>query len=374
MPNYCYASWKLSCQGDDNRSCYYFSTHHWRYLLGRFLSVVIILGISSCQVPLETERSDVQLSQDFSEAESASEVVPSSRVELSASISERRERIGIPEGLFNQLVDEVFYEQNPDMKDRVLTFELEDAEWEDAEWRSLWLESAAELLYGLEHLPHQKRLKLGSYQQTNYDQWRQELKHYSLSEKAFVHLADAQFHAMFPQYRGKHLNPETAGQIWYVIADELMQALQSGENLEVIRYAYPGSDEGYSEGSQGLTSGGLTTCEQDRCQIRRSHVLNLARGVAYVIWLEQGMVVNLTEISSGHTNCTIIKPDHAKLDFCSLEEEVSETGYYEILVTPDGLDDTENELIFDIYKTNDGIWISVELDKSSYSRVVQSAY
>lgn len=80
------------------------------------------------------------------------------------------------------------------------------------------------LLKQLELLSQQARSGMGTYKRVNYDAW-QAKRASNLSDRAIEILADAQFVALFPDQKGKILNPKTFGQVWYAIAfDQIKQA------------------------------------------------------------------------------------------------------------------------------------------------------
>lgn len=80
------------------------------------------------------------------------------------------------------------------------------------------------LLKQLELLSQQARSGMGTYKRVNYDTW-QDKRTSKLSDRAIETLTDTQFVALFPDQKGKVLNPKTFGQVWYAIAfDQIKQA------------------------------------------------------------------------------------------------------------------------------------------------------
>jgi hypothetical protein len=254
------------------------------------------------------------------------------------------------QGFFNALVDEVFHIQNPDLNGRSLT---KDERAHDHELYQHWLTIAEELQRGLEYLDPNVQQKLGSYQMAHYDHWLNELKSHNLSEHAFVTLVDTRFKTLFPLYAGPNLDPQHSGQIWFAVVDQLFQDMQSGQSLEIIRAQRSDSNGGNQTSFQAPRSNGTTVCSQNGCKIGRSQILKPAGTMAYVIWLEQGMSVNLdithdprteTKIWK-HASDTVMRSQFGNL---SWKSEIPQTGFYEILVTSNDLIEANHQLVMEI--------------------------
>jgi serine/threonine-protein kinase len=122
---------------------------------------------------------------------------------------------------FTKTVNEIFYNQKPELKRRKLTEKPEDAAL-----REQWNQAADRLLTNLEkaNLSETARKKIGSYSQEDSQRWDQLAKAGRLGK--YTSFQDLRtdtyqiFEPLFPdQERGK-LNQETFLQIWYAIASD----------------------------------------------------------------------------------------------------------------------------------------------------------
>ena len=144
---------------------------------------------------------------------------PASPSADSSPLGDRRQRLDIPAPYFTALADDAFNNKHPDLQGRKLT--LED---QDRELRQDWNAIANSLLDQLETLQPETRTKLGTYQQSDYDQWVSG-DQAGLKEKLNIQ-ANTRFYQMFPDLQGKELRRSTFGQIWYAIAQEEFQKLK----------------------------------------------------------------------------------------------------------------------------------------------------
>lgn len=131
------------------------------------------------------------------------------------ALRERRRKLGVDYQLFTNLVDELFYAKNPQVRDRKLSSSPEQTKLQ-AEWN----EVASTLMDKLETLTPQTRGKLGTYRRRDYDQWLKALGETGPTSQTLDNLADARLFELFPDLKGKTLNPRTFGQVWYAIAEE----------------------------------------------------------------------------------------------------------------------------------------------------------
>jgi serine/threonine-protein kinase len=136
----------------------------------------------------------------------------------------RLQQLEIAPVFFTNTVNEVFYAENPELNNRKLTQNPEDAAL-----RSQWNGIANKLLNNLEkaNLTEPARKKIGSYSQQDSQRWEQLAKAGKLGNyKSFQDLrADTYqtFDPLFPgQERGK-LNQKTFLQIWYAIASDKVE-------------------------------------------------------------------------------------------------------------------------------------------------------
>jgi serine/threonine protein kinase len=141
----------------------------------------------------------------------------------------RRQQLQISEVFFTQMVDRIFYTENPDAKGRTLTNSSEDAAL-----RNDWYRIADNVLDKLEQakLSTPVRRKLGSYSGQDYENWIQKADAGRLGNLTIEKLTrdtNRKFDRLFPGQRrdDQKLDKQTFGQIWYAIAAEQVSKLES---------------------------------------------------------------------------------------------------------------------------------------------------
>jgi hypothetical protein len=171
---------------------------------------------------------------------------------------------------------------------------------------SLLVEEASQspegILKQLERLSQEARTGMGTYKRMNYDSWLPK-RNSNISGRAIETLTDAQFVALFPEQKGKILNPRTFGQVWYAIAfDQIKQAK-----------------------SEELASSG---------------VLKNGAGKVFRVQFKQGQTVTLST-SANQTAIWIFSEDVTLLkDFqqSNWSGKIQRTGTYEIVIAPTSTD------------------------------------
>ena len=140
---------------------------------------------------------------------------PSAEAVSQEALRDRRQQLNIDLPFFTKLVDEVFYAKYPQLQPRNLN------DPEQAKLQTEWNTSASNVMDKLATLKPETRPKLGTYRRVNYDQWLASLGETGAkSSPKLDALADSRFFELFPDQKGKALNPRTFGQVWYAIADE----------------------------------------------------------------------------------------------------------------------------------------------------------
>jgi serine/threonine-protein kinase len=188
------------------------STGAGMFALGNFA----VKGITSIKVP------QVELPKIPSKHDSKDEKNQTNRT--IQQVFSRLQQLEISPAFFTNTVNEVFYAEKPELNNRKLTQNPEDAAL-----RSQWNAIANKLLNNLEkaNLSEPARKKIGSYSQQDSQRWEQLAKAGKLGNyKSFQDLrADTYqtFDPLFPgQERGK-LNQKTFLQIWYAIASDKVE-------------------------------------------------------------------------------------------------------------------------------------------------------
>ncbi|WP_193196038.1 serine/threonine-protein kinase [Nostoc sp. MG11] len=142
-------------------------------------------------------------------------------------IFSRRQQLEIPEVFFTRLVDNLFYTSKPELKGRSLTPKSEDAALRD-EWYGI----ADNLLNKLEqaNLSTSARRKLGSYSTKDYDNWRRQARAGQFGDYTISQLnkdTNEKFEQLFPDQRREKLSQQTLVQVWYAIAADQVNKVQS---------------------------------------------------------------------------------------------------------------------------------------------------
>lgn len=137
-----------------------------------------------------------------------------------AALRSRRRNLGIDYRFLADLVDEIFYAKHPEWRGKTL-----DARTEQGAMRQEWLALSNTTMDKLETLPPELRRKLGSYKPVEYQTWLSDLGETGRSSPTLDGLADQRLVELFPDLKGKPLNPKTTGQVWYALAEsQLPQA------------------------------------------------------------------------------------------------------------------------------------------------------
>lgn len=163
---------------------------------------------------------------------------------------QRRQALGVNEAWLNQWVNQQFYDQYPNLRGRPLTPAVEDAPL-----RLRWDNLAMESLDTLElYLSMPARRGLGAYGADDRDSWRKLVNGLNVSSRALEDLADAKFAAIFPEQQRDRILEQPSGQVWYGLAQDSVDDLQSGRVLERINFeqgAFRDQRTGQLEAGQG---------------------------------------------------------------------------------------------------------------------------
>ncbi len=124
---------------------------------------------------------------------------------------QRLQSLGVDTTYFTNLTNELFEAKNP------------QANPQNPSSKEAWNATANSLMDRLETLPPEARKKLGTYQREDYDRWLTELGEGGKKNSPTLDaLADGQLFKLFPELKGKTLNPRTTGQLWYAIAEGMV--------------------------------------------------------------------------------------------------------------------------------------------------------
>lgn len=145
--------------------------------------------------------------------------------QIDAMVS-RRQALKVTSRFFNLAVNETFHQQHPELKGRRIRRDRQD-EYLRADWYNI----GEDLLNKLEkNLTPAARSKLGRYSQSDRAIWQTKAESGKLGSYTFKQLVeqtDRQFYQLFPRQKGKTLNQQTYGQIWYAIAADRVSQLEN---------------------------------------------------------------------------------------------------------------------------------------------------
>jgi len=88
----------------------------------------------------------------------------------------------------------------------------------DAQWQT----TGKTLLQVLEKLTPEARQGIGSYRRSVFDRWLTQAAK-PMTSKQLEAQTDQQFFVLFPDRKGKTLNPRQLGQVWYAIARQTIE-------------------------------------------------------------------------------------------------------------------------------------------------------
>ena len=157
---------------------------------------------------------------------------PTQEDERRQALFSRGKELGIDEDFLfagRGLVNQVFYSQHPERRQRPLT----NASL-DADLRSQWYKTADTLLDTLDvQLSPEARRQLGRYTASSRDRAAAEVNKQYVSSRALNDLTDAAFFQLFPQPDNNFIN-QPIGQVWQAIAADKVKAIVAGTALERI--------------------------------------------------------------------------------------------------------------------------------------------
>lgn len=144
------------------------------------------------------------------------------------TILNRRQQLEIPDRFFTRMVDNIFYGKNPELRGRSLS-----PNPEDAPLREEWSGIAEDLLNKIEQakISTASRRKLGTFSQNDVDNWAQQARAGKLGKYTNIEKLKTdtykKFDPLFPGQQRGNLNQVTYGQIWYAIAADQVNKVQS---------------------------------------------------------------------------------------------------------------------------------------------------
>lgn len=227
------------------------------------------------------------------------------------ALQQRRTNLGIEQNFYISLVNEEFWTQFPNQRERTLgTGE------EDAKLREQWDAIAANLLTKIEQtrLSASARQQLGRYGQADLTRAKADANALRLSSRSLYDLADAKFLRQFPQAPGRDFLNKPVGQIWQAIVSDRLNAIKTGEAFEKI---------GFEPG---------TVSKQV------SSKLNPGEGKAFIAYLSQGQNLSVELTTNGQKALLSIYSPSGKTTLLEHSAKTSwsgilpELGFYEFVI------------------------------------------
>ncbi|MDJ0597452.1 MAG: serine/threonine-protein kinase [Crocosphaera sp.] len=242
-------------------------------------------------------------------AEPSTPNISDQELERKTEIRTRRRQLGLDHSWFVAVVDELFWEQYPNQRNKILSNEKEDASW-----RNKWDETASQVLNTLESLSSKSLQNIGSYTKIQRTTWKQEANNLYLSSRALYDLVDGRFFAAFPDQENRNFIDKPIGQIWNAMIGDTISLLQAGDNYERMGI------ELQQEGT-----------------IKRREKLQSGKGKAYVANLNANQTIEVKLKGDRNLLLSIYSPTGRNniLEDSSTHQwsgELMESGYYEFTI------------------------------------------
>ena len=223
-------------------------------------------------------------------------------------LSDKREELNINYQFYVTLINQVFWEKYPYLKERILNDSPEDETW-----REQWDQIADQVLKKLSEMSSESRRQLGNYTSLTLATSIAEINKINVASRSLYDLTDVAFFREFPEQEGQKFIRKPIGQVWYGFANDQVKAIVSEEASAKIVF---------SEGTTGKTV---------------SENLQPGKGKVFIVGLtkEQNMEVKLE--ASPKVLLSIYSPS-GKIAFLEDSQErtlsriLPETGFYEFVV------------------------------------------
>jgi len=143
-----------------------------------------------------------------------------------------RRELGINAKFYVDLVNQIFWQQNPSVKGRNLTNSQEDESL-----RVVWDQTASELLDKLSVLSVESLHQMGNYTTATRARWKAKVNKVYVGSRSLYDLGNAAFYYTFPDQRDKDLENQPLQQVWYAFVNDRLNAILSGSAWERIVFA-----------------------------------------------------------------------------------------------------------------------------------------
>lgn len=239
-------------------------------------------------------------------------------------LSDRQQQLAIDSNFYVNLVNQIFWEQNPSLQGRTLSDEPVDADL-----RTKWDQIAEDLLEKLAPLSTRARRQLGTYTAAERDRWKVEVNQINVSSRALYDLGDAAFFNAFPERKGQDFIDQPIGQVWHAFVSDKLSAMQAGSALQKVLFDTGAITKSLSG---NLKAGGGKVFIADFAQNQTLDFQITANPkVLLSVYSPSGKITYL-EDSSKRTLAT----------------ELSESGFYEFVVVSTAATTTDYQLSFTV--------------------------
>jgi serine/threonine-protein kinase len=223
-------------------------------------------------------------------------------------LNDRRQQLGVDNTFYVSLINQLFWDKNPNLQERT----LKDTP-EDEDLRKEWDRIASQTLDKLTLLSSRARRQMGTYTAAERDRWKVEVNNKNVSSRALYDLGDANFFRVFAEYRGKDFLEQPVGQVWHAFVSDKLNAILSNSAFERIVFD-PGASGKTVSGS--LQPGG-----------GKVFIAGLAKDQIMEVKLDASSQV-LLSIYSPSGQVTFLEDSTQR----SVSKTLPETGFYEFVV------------------------------------------
>ncbi len=206
------------------------------------IALLVVLGVVATLLLFSLVRFLNRPSNDTPQPQATDQTQPYSSEEAARKqeIERRRQGLGIDQGYFARLVNQLFYQDYPSLRNsgpdggpKPLTTAPEDEPL-----RLRWDNIALDLLDTLETNFSQGSLSaLGSYSEDSRSRWQSQVAQVNVGTRSLYDLVDAKFFQLFPGQSGQDFINQPVGQIYYALADDRARSIESGALREEVQFA-----------------------------------------------------------------------------------------------------------------------------------------
>ncbi|WP_243147018.1 hypothetical protein [Scytonema sp. UIC 10036] len=234
--------------------------------------------------------------------------LPPEERQRKARLEERRQQLGIDVQFLNDVVNQLFWEKKPNLRNRTLTDSPDDLQLR-ADWDAI----ADDTLSKISVLSSGSRRQLGSFTSADRDRWKVQVNQVNVGSRSLFDLGDAAFFRYFPQQRGKNFLAQPIGQIWHGFVTDKLNAILAGSAFRKISF------------ETGTTS------------TRRQGTLKPGEGQVFIAELRKEQLMEVRLSASLKILLSVYSPS-GKLKILedsqkrNLSLKLNESGFYEFVV------------------------------------------